>query len=142
MIKSYSKKTNALTLAAVLLLGQGLVSESTVADEHGHGKGDAIPISSIPQDGNYLPTKRVQPKYPRSAFEQGIGGYVVVEFTVGKDGHVPADGIKVVSAEPKGVFDKVASEATVQFIYNPMMMEGKATAVSGVRYKFTFDIAE
>jgi len=99
-----------------------------------------VPISSIEKSGDYLPLERVQPKYPRSAFEAGIGGHVVLELTVQKDGHVWPESIKVLETEPKGVFDKVAKDAAMQFRYQPMMVDGKATSVSGVRYKFTFDI--
>ena len=98
-----------------------------------------VPISSIEKAGDFLPLERVQPKYPRSAFEAGVSGHVVLELTVQKDGQVWAESIKVLQAEPKGVFDKVAKDAAMQFRYQPMMIDGKATSVSGVRYKFSFN---
>lgn len=116
---------------AIALLTGSIISTSVSAYP--------VPISSIEKEGDYLPLERVQPKYPRSAAEAGIGGHVVLELTVQKDGHVWAESIKVLEAEPKGVFDKVAKDAAMQFRYQPMMIDGKATSVSGVRYKFSFD---
>ena len=39
-------------------------------------------------DGEYLPIVKVQPIYPRRALQRGIQGYVIVEFTVTKNGSV------------------------------------------------------
>lgn len=39
-------------------------------------------------DGEYLPIVKVQAAYPRRALQRGIEGYVVVEFTVTKQGSV------------------------------------------------------
>jgi len=135
MIKNFKQKANGLAVVAALLLAHGLLlGGAATANDVG-----AVPISSIEKSGDYLPNNRVQPKYPRSAAEAGIGGYVVLELTVDKDGTVPAHSIKVVEAKPAGIFEKVAKDAAQQFAYQPMIVGGKATAVSGVRYKFSFN---
>jgi len=129
--KTRASKKLAAPFAVALLASAALT---------GMASGHPVPISSIEKEGDYLPIERVRPKYPRSAYEAGTGGHVVLELTVQKDGHVWAESIKVVKSEPAGVFDKVAKDAAMQFVYQPTMVDGKATSVSGVRYKFSFDV--
>ncbi len=93
-------------------------------------------------DGDYLPIVRVQPQYPRRAQEHGIEGYAVVELTVSRDGSVPPHSIVIVDAEPRGVFDKAAKKAAEKFKYKPRVIDGVAQAVTGVRYRFSFTMAE
>ncbi|TNE63232.1 MAG: energy transducer TonB [Alphaproteobacteria bacterium] len=94
------------------------------------------------QDGDYLPLVRVQPQYPRRAQERGIEGYVIVELTVNEDGTVPPDSIIIVEAEPKGYFERAATQAAAKFKYKPKVVNGKPMAVSGVKYRFSFDLAD
>lgn len=94
------------------------------------------------QDGDYLPLVRVQPQYPRRAQERGIEGYVIVELTVSADGTVPPDSIIVVEADPKGYFDRAAKKAAQKFKYKPKVVNGVAQEVAGVRYRFSFNLAD
>ncbi len=55
-------------------------------------------------DGEYLPIVKVAPVYPRRALQRGIEGFVIVEFTVTKQGAV-RDPI-VVEANPSGILNK------------------------------------
>lgn len=91
-----------------------------------------------PTDGDYLPIVRVQPVYPRRAAERGIEGWVVVELTVTAAG--TTTDIRVVDAEPKGIFDQAAIKAAEKFKYKPRMVDGVGVPVSGVLYKFTFEL--
>lgn len=93
-------------------------------------------------DGDYLPLVRVQPRYPRRANERGIEGYVIVELTVAEDGTVPPESIRVIEAEPKGYFERAATKAAQKFKYKPKVVNGKGQKVTGVRYKFTFNLAD
>lgn len=107
------------------------------------GGGDLEPLSlGIHSEGDHVPLVVVQPTYPRRAQERGIEGYVVVELTVAPDGSVPADSIFVVTAEPKGYFEREALKTAAKFKYKPKVVDGIAQAVSGVRYQFTFEMQD
>lgn len=93
-------------------------------------------------DGDYMPLVVVQPQYPRRAQEHGLEGYAVVELTVAQDGSVSPNSIVIVDAEPRGVFDKAAKKAAVKFKYKPRIIDGVAQAVPGVRYRFSFNMAQ
>lgn len=91
-----------------------------------------------PTDGDYLPIVRVQPVYPRRAAERGIQGWVVVELTVTAAG--TTQDIRVIEADPQGIFDSAAIKAAEKFKYKPRMVDGVGVPVSGVLYKFTFEL--
>lgn len=89
-------------------------------------------------DGDYLPIVKVAPIYPRRAQTRGIEGYVIVEFTVSKNGSVTNP--KVVEAKPEGIFDRAAMDAALKFKYKPRVVDGVAMAVAGVQNKISFEI--
>ena len=91
-----------------------------------------------PGDGEYLPIVKVAPVYPRRALQRGIEGFVIVEFTVTKQGTV-RDPI-VVEANPSGIFEQAAMDAAMKFKYKPRVVNGEATEVSGVQNRITFQI--
>ncbi len=94
------------------------------------------------QDGDYLPLVRVQPQYPRRAQERGVEGYVIVELTVNADGTVPPESILILEEDPKGYFGRAARKAAAKFKYKPKVVNGKPMPVTGVRYRFSFDLAD
>lgn len=87
-------------------------------------------------DGEYLPIVKVAPIYPRRALSRGIQGYVIVEFTVTKNGSVSNP--FVVEAEPPNIFDQAALDAAKKFKYKPRVIDGEPTEVQGVQNKITF----
>lgn len=89
-------------------------------------------------DGEYLPIVKVAPVYPRRALSRGIEGYVIVEFTVTKQGTVRDP--KVVKAEPESLFDRAAMDAALKFKYKPRVVNGEAVEVAGVQNKISFQI--
>ena len=93
---------------------------------------------SLTSDGEYLPLVRMTPVYPRRAQERGIEGWVTVEFTVTEDGTV-ADPF-VLEAEPENIFNRAAIKAVLKFKYKPMVVNGVAQAVEGVRNRFVFQM--
>ncbi len=90
-------------------------------------------------DGEYLPIVKVAPVYPRRALSRGIEGFVIVEFTVTKQGTV-RDPV-VIQAEPADIFDRAAMDAALKFKYKPRVVNGEAAEVSGVQNKITFQIS-
>lgn len=92
-------------------------------------------------DGDYLPLVRVQPQYPRRAAQRGIEGYVIVSLTVNEDGSVPPDSIEIIEEEPSGYFGRAARKAAEKFKYKPKVVNGKGQKVTGVTYKFTFELS-
>lgn len=93
-------------------------------------------------DGDYLPLVRIQPTYPRRAQERGIEGYAVVELTVNADGSVPPNSVVIIDAEPKGYFENEAIKAARKFKYKPKVVNGVGQVVSGVHYRFSFNISD
>ena len=93
-------------------------------------------ISLGSSDGDYLPIVKVAPIYPRRAQSRGLEGYVIVEFTVTKNGSVKDP--FVVEATPEGVFDRAALDAALKFKYKPRVVDGSPTEVAGVQNKISF----
>ncbi len=89
-------------------------------------------------DGEYLPIVKVAPIYPRRALSRGVEGYVIVEYTVTRQGTVKAP--RVVEAEPEGTFDKAAIKSALRYKYKPRVVDGEPTEVHGVRTKITFQL--
>ena len=89
-------------------------------------------------DGEYLPIVKVAPIYPRRAQSRGIEGFVIVEFTVAKNGAVKNP--TVVNAQPEGIFEKAALEAAAKFKYKARVVDGEPVEVAGVQNKITFKL--
>lgn len=98
-------------------------------------------ISLTPGDAEYLPIVKVAPVYPRRALQRGIEGYVLVEFTVTKQGSTK--NIIVIESDPKSkIFHSAAIKATAKFKYKPRTEDGKAIEVPGIRNKITFKLED
>ncbi len=65
--------------------------------------------------------RSVEPEYPERALTQRIGGAVTLEFIVNTKGE-PSD-VRVVSAEPAGMFDRSAMAAVKRWRYNPVVID-------------------
>ncbi len=90
-------------------------------------------------DSDYIPLYRVSPEYPSRASRLRIDGKVVLELTVTAEGRT-AD-IRVVDADPPGFFEEAAIAAARKFRYAPRYENGQPVATRGVRYLFTFALA-
>jgi protein TonB len=88
-------------------------------------------------DGEYLPIVKVAPVYPSRALSRGLEGYVIVEFTVTRQGTV-RDASVVESTST--LFERAAVDAALKFKYKPRVIDGEAVEVPGVRNKITFEI--
>jgi protein TonB len=103
-------------------------------------------------DGEYLPIVKVSPEYPRRALVEGLAGWMIVEFTVGKAGTVvdpivvgncavpqrEGQEVPVCVDRPDSIFDRSALKAAKKFKYKPKVIDGEPIDTTGVRNKITF----
>ncbi len=95
-----------------------------------------IASSSVAQTPTKLPTlvKQVDPVFPTSLSDAGVGGVVVMEIDLGVDGKVTA--VKVIgSAGP--AFDEAAVAAARQLEFTPAEVDGQPAPVR-IQYTSTF----
>lgn len=86
----------------------------------------------------YLPVRTVLPHYPRRALKRNIEGKVIVQFTIDERGHTIQP--RIVASQPKGVFDSAVLSALKDFRFQPQLINGQPTAISGVTEEFVFEL--
>ncbi len=90
--------------------------------------GFAIEAPSLSQTGRLdqqaTPISRVPPQYPMKALQRNVEGYVVLSFTIDKNGR-PAD-ISVIEAKPEHIFEREALRALRRWKYQPKRINGEA----------------
>ena len=69
----------------------------------------------------------VAPTYPHKALAEGLSGSVTVDFMVDVKGE-PTE-LRVVAADPPGIFDQAALEALKHWRYEPFRLEGALTPI-------------
>jgi TonB family protein len=74
---------------------------------------------------NISPIVRINPKYPIEAAQQGIEGWVTLEFGITKRGTVK--NIQIVDASPSGKFDEAARKALSQWRFHPKHSDSTST---------------
>jgi protein TonB len=105
------------------------------------GPGSIVVEPSRRPDSEYIPVYTPQPKYPRRAQTRGMEGYAVVEVIVTTTGSVRTP--VLIEEYPEGwSFGKASLHAATKLKYNPRVVDGIAREVGGVRYKFSFHMAE
>lgn len=81
-------------------------------------------------------TRYVAPQFPDVARQRGIDGWVDLQFLVGTDGGV--SDVKVVGAQPAGIFEQAALEALRHWHYQPVLRGGRLVSQRArVRLRFT-----
>lgn len=80
-------------------------------------------VDSLPR-----PRSRVAPDYPARARQRGIEGYVLFKLRVNERGEVA--GVRVIEAEPAGVFEEVAIAAVEKWQFEPARYQGNPVAIS------------
>ncbi len=86
-------------------------------------------------DGEYLPIVKVAPNYPDSALSRGLEGYVVLEYTVTRQGTVRDP---VVIETTSSLFNRAAMQSALRYKYKPRVVDGEPVEVPGVRTRITF----
>jgi len=71
-------------------------------------------------------TKRVNPKYPKDAFDAKLTGIISLETLIGTDGKV--ENVKLVG-KGEDVLVKAAIDAVKQWVYKPYKLDGKLVEV-------------
>ena len=91
-------------------------------------------------DGEFLPIVKVAPQYPSRASSRGIEGYVILSYTVTKQGTVlnPV----VIEAKPENIFNRAAIKSALRYKYKPRVIDGVPQDVPGVKTRITFKLAE
>jgi len=73
------------------------------------------------------PRRRTPPEYPKRAHVRGVTGYVILNLLIGTDGNV--DQVKVLEAEPAGVFEHSAVSAVRTWAFQPATYDGQPVRV-------------
>lgn len=97
-------------------------------------------VLSGPKDKEARPVFRVTPKYPISAANNGIEGWVDLSFDINEIGQV--ENVKVVNAEPKKIFDRAAKRALKKWKYQAKVLNGKAVMQTGLSVRLDFNMNE
>lgn len=86
------------------------------------------PVSAPPPGSaeEVSPLVDIPPEYPRRALAAGIEGQVTLQFTVNAEGRV--ENIRVLSAEPPGVFERAARRAVSRWRFAPRRENGVAVS--------------
>ncbi|MDJ0905314.1 MAG: TonB family protein [Woeseiaceae bacterium] len=92
-----------------------------------------------PGDGPMVLLVRPRPVYPARALQDGIEGWVVVQFDVLENGSV--SNIAVVESSDR-IFEKSARMAAEKFRFKPRIVQGVPQVTKGVRNKFRFHMGE
>jgi protein TonB len=81
-------------------------------------------------------THYAPPDFPLSAREQGVSGWVDMQFVVKPDGSL--SDLHIIGSTPPGVFEEAAIEAVRKWRYRPVLRDGQAVAQPArLRLKFT-----
>jgi protein TonB len=91
-------------------------------------------------DRDVVPLVRVDPEYPARAKQQGVEGWVDLEFTISPVGTVQNP--RVIGSNPSMVFDTAALQAVRKWRYNPKTENGVAVARTGIQVRLRFELAK
>ena len=72
-------------------------------------------------------TTRTRAPYPSRARSKGIEGYVTISMLVGADGRV--SDVRVLEAQPMGVFDEAALGTVKGWQFSPATYEGRPVSI-------------
>ncbi len=86
----------------------------------------------------YLPIRTITPLYPKRAILRGIEGRVRVQFSIDVAGK-PFD-MRIVYAQPKGIFEQTVLKAVAEFRFRPHTINGRPVSVSGIGEEFVFQL--
>ncbi|HEX5055637.1 MAG TPA: TonB family protein [Gammaproteobacteria bacterium] len=138
------KRISTILPALVLLTLSGCASKPIAPPANVSTPPPQPPHKSAPktdkksQTDPRLPNVTVPIIYPQIALDQGIEGYVLLEFNVTKTGTL--QNIKVIDSTPPGYFEQEALRAASQFRYEPKIVNGEPVEVPRAQYKMIFEL--
>ena len=104
------------------------------------------------RDREYTPLNKVAPTYPRRAQERGVMGYALVEFTVTDTGSVE-DAVAIegycsyrdpydpgTELRTCSMFNSASVRAALKLKYKPLIFNGQAVPVHGVRHRLSYTL--
>lgn len=133
--------TLMLLLSATTLLGLG-GNHFVSAQSQGSSPSTSQLAAELAARGELYPLNEVTPMYPTQAAQQSIEGWVHVQFTVTAAGAVDPASIVILEAEPSGVFDRSAQQATAEMLFSPRMVNGGPVDVPNVQYVWRYFMSE
>lgn len=137
MLKEHKRKALPWLTGQVLVVGLcvGMATVAWAGQVSGvaaaSGMGHAVVVADRGATAHMMPP----PSYPKIAFEQRIGGKVMLRVDVDSEGR--ATNVRVLEATPAGVFDDVTVAAAKQWTFEPAIKDGKAVA-SALKIPVTF----
>lgn len=137
MLKEHKRKALPWLTGQVLVVGLcvGMATVAWAGQLSGvaaaSGMGPAVVVADRGATAHMMPP----PSYPTIAFEQRIGGKVLLRVDVDSEGK--ATNVRVLEATPAGVFDDVTVAAAKQWTFQPAIKDGKAVA-SALKIPVTF----
>lgn len=132
------------TLFLTILFGVWVQGHVGFAEEDGTQILDSYPadgevIKQALGEREYRPINLVNPKYPDMALLNNKDGYVLVQFTVDKEGMTKD--IIILEESPKGYgFGKASLKVVKEYKYEPFLIERKPVELTGVKTRITFQI--
>ncbi len=108
------------------------IRASRAQSRYAKAQGIDIPV------GNYLPSRKVAPRYPIGARSKQRTGWVLVVFNVTESGNM--ENLRVLDEYPKRVFSNSALEAAAQFEFDPYLENGVATPIPNAWNLFTYEL--
>ncbi|MEM1141538.1 MAG: energy transducer TonB [Pseudomonadota bacterium] len=87
-----------------------------------------------------VPYLRLQPEYPTRALRRGIEGYVDLAFDINATG--ATNNIRVLHAQPKGVFERAAIRALEKWKYKVPVTDGVPQGQVDMMTRLTFELED
>ncbi len=106
----------------------------------GTAGGDDAGAAAAGASSEAIPLVRVNPLYPPRALARGIEGWVLLRFTIGPQG--TTKDIEVLDANPKGYFERAATNAVEKYRYKPRIEDGRAVDWPGVQLVISFQVQD
>ena len=104
------------------------------------GSGPNVGGLGFGADGDAIPLARIEPTYPHKARQQGIEGWVFVQFDVTNTGFTK--NIKILDSKPLRIFNEGAVRAVRRWKHRPKTEDGKPVEQIGLRKLIEFKLDE